>query len=715
MIAQLGSKVDIAATLRPIVYYLQRPLRLYRTYDRNNLRADAMAGVTVAVILLPQAIAFSIVADLPPKMGLYAAIVAAIFGGLWGSSNQTHTGPANAISLLVLSALPSMAVIGEERFIIAAGLMAVMVGVFQLVMGLARLGFLVNFVSHSVIVGFAQGAGVLIAIKQLGPLLGISVGGDGLLKDLFSLLLLLPQAQVETAVIGLSTIFLLIILQRINPKLPAALITMSLATFIVFIFHLDEAGVGTIGIIPQNLPPLANLPLFDLDLIATLSTGALAVGAIGLVETAAIARSLATQTGQRLDSNQEFVGQGLANIFAGLFSGYPVAGSFSRSAVNLKVGAKTSLAAVFSSLFVLLAMFALAPAAAYLPRTALAAVLIVTSYRMIDMEEIGRIWTGTRSDAIIMLITFLGTLFLAIEFAVLLGILVSFALYIVRTSIPRVQAVLPDAEFKHFTYQPERQPCPQLGVIEIQGDLYFGAVNHVEETIIEHLEQNPEQRILLIRMHTVNHCDFSGIHMLENVVRLCRDRGGDVYMVRVNYRVYHVMESTHFCDFLGDNRFLIEDEAISHLFHNILDPAVCIYECPIRVFKECQNLPKRIIIDNIPLIGEVNTDNIKTVSPQELWGQMWINDGNPPFIVDVREPREFSRGHLPDAILEPLPTILSEKVKFPPQREIVLVCRTGRRSRRAAHALKQMGVLNVAILEGGILAWEAAGLLEAFD
>ncbi len=717
MLSQLTSRVDLVSALKPAIYYLQRPSRLIRTYDKVNLRADLIAGLTVAVILLPQAIAFALIAELPPQMGLYAAIIGAIFGALWGSSDQIHTGPTNAISLLVLSGLPNLGTVGIQQFLFAAGLMAVMVGLFQLVMGLAKLGLLVNFVSHSVIVGFASGAGVLIAIKQIGPLLGIRFSSHNIVEAFLGIIEEIPHTHIATAALGLGTMATIVILRRINPRLPAALISMVLSSAIVFMLGLHEAGVAVIGELPQSLPPLAALPLFDLELISTLSVGALAVGAIGLVETAAISRSIATQTGQRLDSNQEFVGQGIANIFSGFFSGYPVAGSFSRSAVNFKAGAKTPFAAIFSSLFVLIAIFTLAPAAAFLPTASLAGVLIITAYGMIDREEIGRIWRGTKGDGVIMLITLAGTLFVEIEFAVLMGLLLSFALYIMRTSTPRVQAVLPDIDFKHFTYQPDRQPCPQLAIIEIQGDLYFGAVNHVEETILAYLEAHPEQRFLMIRMHNVNHCDFSGVHMLENIIRICHDRGGELFMVRVSYRVQKVFESTGFDEHLGDAKFLPEDEAISRLFYRVLDPAVCIYECPTRAFKECQNLPKRVALNNIPLLQDTHQVHIADITPLNLWQQLHNNhsDEKPPLVVDVREPREFRQGHLPEARLEPLPNILSEDVRFPNDREIVFICRSGRRSRRAAYALRQIGIFNVAVLKGGMLAWEAAGLLEAVD
>jgi SulP family sulfate permease len=216
-------------------------------------------------------------------------------------------------------------------------------------------------------------------------------------------------------------------------------------------------------------------------------------------------------------------------------------------------------------------------------------------------------------------------------------------------------------------------------------------------------------------MHNVNHCDFSGVHMLENLVRVCRDRGGEVFIVRANKRVSRLFKSTGFSHHLGDSCFLAEDEAISYLFYRVLDPAICIYECPVRAFKECQNLPKRININDIPLLHEIPKGSVIDIPPRQLWEQLHNGSEKKPLVVDVREPREFRQGHLPEARLEPLSHILAEGVRFPHDREIVFVCRSGRRSRRAAYALRQMGIFNVAILQGGMLAWEAAGLLEAVD
>ncbi len=707
----------VVAALRPIPNFFLRPLRVFQTYRRSYLQPDLVAGLTVAVILLPQAIAYALIAELPPEMGLYSAIIAAIVGALWGSSHHLHSGPTNAASLLVLSVLLPLARPGSSEYLAAAGLLAVIIGVFRLGMGLARLGMLVNFVSDSVIVGFTAGAGVLISINQLSPLLRLDFPSSPQLIDtiqnVFSHLF---ETHWLSLALGLGTILLIVFLRRFYPKLPGPLIGIMVAAAIVGLFGLDKYGVKAIGRLSGGLPPLAQLPFSDMELIAQLSTGALAISAIGLVEAMSIARAIAGQTGQRLDSNQEFVGQGLANIACGLLSGYTCSGSFTRSAVVYKANGQTPLASVFSGLFVLIAMFILAPLATYVPRTALAGVLILIAYGMIDRKEMVRLWRGARGDALIMVVTLLATLFLPLQFAVLAGIIMSLAYYIMKTSTPRVHTVLPDETFKHFAYQPNKPQCCQLGILKISGDLYFGAVHHVEEALRQHMARNPRQRFLLLRMHGVNHCDISGIHMLEAIVRACREQGGDLFLMKVQRPVYALMETTGFCAQLGVDHFLQEDYAIEYLFYKILDPAICIYECEVRAFKECQNLPKRLVPEvMIPLHTMIPANGVPEIPPQELWHKLMHSD-TPPLVIDVREPREFKQGHIPKAQLVPLPKLLSEKPDLPRDREIVLVCRSGRRSLRAAGMLQSgKNGLNLRILQGGMLAWEAAKLLEAVE
>jgi len=694
--------------------YFFHPAEIIKEYQLSDLRPDLVAGLTVAIVLLPQAIAYAMIAELPPKIGLYSAIIAAIIGALWGSSNHLHTGPTNALSLLALTILLPLADPGTPEYLTAAAIMAVMVGVFQLSLGLARLGVLVNFVSDSVVIGFTAGAGVLIAANQFRHILRLEFPSHhSLIATVEEIGSHIHETHWTSLILGTGTLILIALLRKFRPKWPAPLIGMVIAAGIVGLAGLDQQGVRVIGKLPRSLPPLTNFSL-EPKWIADLSTGALAVGAIGLVEAMAIARSISSQSGQRLDSNQEFVGQGIANIATGLFSGYTTSGSFTRSGVNFDAGGRTPMSSIFSGIFVLISMLVFGPLAAYVPRTALAAVLLVTAYSMIHKEKIVRIWRGTRGDAAIMVATFLATLLLPLQFAVLSGIMLSLAIHIVRTSVPRVIPVLPAKNFSHFTHQPEKTPCPQIAIFDIFGDLYFGAVNHVEDILREYLENNPNQKYLLLRMFSVDNCDISGIHTLEGIVDLMRDRGGDVYFMRVQDPVMERMRSTGFCKNLGDDHFLSLDEAIGFLYHHVLDPAICIYECDQRIFRECQNLPKRIKHPiEAPIQTEIPIGQVADITPEELWAD--LHSENPPQVIDVREPREFKRMHILQAQSAPLFKLLSDSSTVPYDTPVVFVCHGGRRSTRATYLLCNQGHKNVRVLRGGMLAWEAANLIEAME
>ena len=708
------------AGIGTITGYFLAPARLVRSYSKTNLRPDLMAGLTVGVVSLPQGIAFALLAGLPAVMGVYASIVAAIVGGLWGSSNQLSTGPTNSSSLLVFSILLPIAVPGSATYIAAAGMLAVMSGLLRLVMGVARLGVLVNFVSDSVIVGFTAGAGVLIIVGQTRLLLGLSFpSSPHLYETVGHLITHVPETHLLTILLGVGTLVATILIKRFKPSLPAPLIAMGLAALAVAVFGLQNYGVAVLESLSRSLPPRADLPLLDIGMIGDLSTGALAVAVIGLVEAMAIARSISAQTGQRLDSNQEFVGQGLANVATGFFSGYPCSGSFNRSALNLESGARTPLASVFAGLVVLVVVLVFAPLAVYIPLSAISALLILSAYSMINRKEIARIWQGTKGDRLIMIATLASTLLLPLQFAVLVGVMMSLAYYIWRTSLPQVHSVVPDEDFRHMVRQSTplagqaRPACPQLGILEIQGDLYFGAAPQVESALLENLKHNPEQRYLLLRMLSVTQIDISGIHMLESIVRTYRERGGDVFVVRTQQPVREFMQSTGFYDLLGGDHLLDEDTAISTLFYKVLDPVVCIYECPVRVFKECQNLPKRLLPHDLVPRTMSSSKPIPVVQPQTLWNL--LRSPQPPLIYDVRESREYHRGHVPQAQSLPLVSFLGQPLAISHEQSIVLTCRTGRRSLRAAQALAAQGFRDVKILEGGLAAWEAAGLLEAVD
>lgn len=696
--------------------FLTHPVAVLRQYSPASLRGDLVAGVTVGIVLLPQALAFSLLAGLPPVMGLYAAIVAAIVGALWGSSNHLHTGPTNTASILTLSVLLPIAAPGTPAFVTAAGLIAVMAGLFRLAMGFARLGLLVNFVSDSVAVGFTAGAGMLILSNQLEPMLRVDTrGASGLIGSLRAIAAQLGATHLPSLALGVATIATILVFQQVNKRLPALLIAVVAVSLGGWLLGLENQGVRVLGQLPANLPPLAALPIFDLDLVGKLANGALALALIGLVEATSIARAVSNHSRQRLNTNQEFIGQGLANIASGLFSGYPVSGSFNRSALSYQAGAASGLGNLFSGVFVLIGMFVLAPLTAHVPRAVLAGALALTAYTMIDVRSIRRIWRGSLADAIIMLATLVATLLLPLQFAVLLGVLMSLGAYLFRTSNPNVQTVLPDPSYNHWVHQPGKPNCPQLGVIQILGDMYFGAVNHIEEKVYEHLQAHPEQRFLMLRLQSVQRCDISGIRALESIMRMCRDRGGDLYLVNTRPSVLQVMGAAGFTEQLGADHVLQPDMAIDFLFHRVIDPAVCIYECPIRAFKECQNLPKRDTAGEaaLALSKPMSPVAVPAVAPRALWEQ--LHEPQQPTVIDVREPREFRQGHIPQARLMPLPELPTQIGDLPHETAIVLVCRSGRRSQRAAALLAGEGYNQITILQGGMLAWEAERLLEAVE
>ncbi len=702
--------------LRAVPTLLNQPARLLRSYPHSALRSDLLAGVTVGLVLLPQALAFSLLAGLPPAMGLYAAVVAAVVAALWGSSSHLNTGPTNTAAIITLSVLLPIAVPGSPAFIAAAGLIAVMAGVIRLLMGLARLGLLVNFVSDSVAVGFTAGAGVLIMSNQIEPLLGIDLPATaGVIETLVGASQQLGAVNLPSLLLGAATIGLIVVWPRVTKQVPAVLIGVTVTSVGAYLLGLEGRGVAVLGALPAGLPPLANLPLLNLELIGQLANGALALAIIGLVEAVAIARAVAGYSRQRIDSNQEFVGQGLANIAAGLFSGYPCSGSFNRSALSYQSGGLTAMGNLFSGVFVLAASFLLAPLIAHLPRPVLAGALAITAWSMIDLKTIRRLWRGAPGDAVIMSTTLLATLLLPLQFAILIGVLMSLGYYLLRTSSPRVMAVLPDDNFKHWEPHPERPQCPQLAVVEILGDIYFGAVNHVEESIYDILAATPGQRFLLLRMGSVQHIDISGIRMLENVRRLLRDRGGELYFTRARAPVRERMQATGFMDQLNQANILDEDSAIDTLFYHVIDPAVCIYECERRAFYECHTLPKRTLEGGAPPIPllPLGATPAPTLAARTLWDE--LKGEHPPLVVDVREPREFRQGHIPGALLLPLPQLLTTPAELPHDRPIVLACRSGRRSARAAALLKAQGYNDLRVLAGGLLSWEGANLLTAVE
>jgi len=687
--------------------YLSRPLEIFSNVQRAHFGPDFLAGLTVAFVMLPQAIAYALIAELPPQTGLYAAIIGSIVGALWGSSWHLHTGPTNAASLLVLATLAPLVAAGTPEYVAAAALMAIMVGITRLAMGLVHLGALVNFVADSVIVGFTAGAGILIGVNQLRHLMRLDVASDPMfLRTVSEIVSDLPTTHWLTLGLGLFTAAIILLLQKFRPRWPGMLISIIITSALVALFSLDQQGVYVLGELPRSLPTLA-VPAFDYQLIQQMSTGVLAISLIGLIEAMSIAQSTSSRSGQRLDNNQEFVGQGLANIASGLFSGYTGSGSFTRTAINYDSGAKSPLSMIFSGLTVLALTLILAPYAAYLPRTALAAIIILTAYRMVSRDAMRRIINASQGDTVVMFSTILATLFLPLQFAVLTGIMIAFMRFIGKTSTPAVTSDVPSAEFDHIVYDPSHEVCPQLALITISGSLYFGATNHVEHEIRKELENHPQQVSALLRMHRVNDIDVSGINMLETVQRLYQKRGGDLYLTGVHQDVFEMLEASDFVDTIGRDHFLSQDEAIGQLFRNKLDPVLCVHSCKVRIWRECQELPKSSRpLEHIPPFDRAFVD--QRISPAALYKE--IHSEHPPQLFDVRTTYEYLQDHVEGAQPLPVADLFNHPLPDWNGAKIVVMCTAGRRSARAAHYIQTQLERDVYVLDGGLRRWKQDGL-----
>ncbi len=484
-------------------------------FGRRTFKSDLIAGLTGAVIVLPQGVAFAIIAGLPPQYGLYSAIVPAIVAALFGSSRHLISGPTTAISLVLFSTISQFAEPGGANYIQMVLTLTFLSGVVQLALGAVRLGALVNFISHSVVVGFTAGAAILIGTSQIGGMLGVSVPkGHSFIRTWQALFTLIAEANPYVVAIAAAALISAVLLRLYTPKLPGMLVAMVLGSVLSLFLNGASHGVKLVGPLPSSLPPLSS-PDLSLRSMRLLFPGALAVAMLGLVEAVSIARSVATRSGQRIDNNQEFIGQGLSNIVGSFFSSYAASGSFTRTGVSYSAGAKTPMSAVFAALSLMAMLLFIAPLTAYLPIGAMAGILVLVAYNLIDIHHIKTIVRTSRQEAVVMVVTFLSTLFVELEFAIYIGVLLSLMLYLNRTSHPRFVTLVPDPEaqrhsFRNVEYHPTPE-CPQLKVLRVDGSLFFGAVNHMAEEIARIRRESPEQCHLLVVATGINFIERRGL------------------------------------------------------------------------------------------------------------------------------------------------------------------------------------------------------------
>jgi sulfate permease, SulP family len=516
-------------------------------------------------VVLPQGVAFATLAGLPPEYGLYTAMVPAIVAALWGSSWQMVSGPTNALSLVVFAALSPLATPGSAPYVTLALTLSLMMGAAQLAMGLARLGALVNFISHTVIVGFTAGAGLLIIASQLRHFFGIPIEPGA---TFFVTLTQLGRAFVDVdpaiTATGAVTLAVAILARRLVPRVPYMIIAMIAGSlFGYLLIRVSGAAIPVVGRLPSALP-LPSLPSFDPESWRKLAPAALALTVLGLTEAVSIARALALKSGQRIDGNQEFIGQGLSNMAGSFFSAYPSSGSFNRSGVNLEAGARTPLAAIAAAFVLAIVLFVVGPLVAWLPLAVMAALLFVVAWGLIDIAEMRRVFRANRGDAVVLAVTFVSTLTLQLEFAIFVGVLASLLVYLHRTTHPRIVRLAPDPVTHRFVpASAATPPTPQLDILRIDGSLFFGAVEHVRDELEAARRERPDVRNTLLVATAVNFVDVAGAELVAQVARDVRDAGGALYVSGLKQEVRDVLERAGVLDAIGRDRlFESEDEAL---------------------------------------------------------------------------------------------------------------------------------------------------------
>lgn len=562
----------------------------------RTFRDDLLAGLTGAVVALPQGVAFATIAGMPPEYGLYAGMVPAIIAALFGSSWHLVSGPTTAASLVLFSTLSIHATPGTAQYVELALTLTIMVGIIQLIMGLARLGSLVNFISHSVVVGFTAGAAILIAMSQFKHFFGIGIPrGSHPHQILYTVISQWTDINPYITAVGLTTMVAGLLVKRFLPKVPYMIVSMLVGSLTAF-FLSQQLGaevtrIDVVGVLPASLPPLS-MPDLSLANIRMLAPAALATTLFALTEAVSIARSLAVRAGQCLDGNQEFIGQGFSNIAGSFFSGYVATGSFNRSALNYQAGGKTPLAAVFAGGLLMVVVLLVAPYAAYLPNAAMAGILFLVAWGLIDFGHIKRILRTSPHESVILATTFFATLFLELEFAIFLGVLLSLILYLNRTSHPRVLTRVPDPRhpMRAFTTDPSLSECPQFKIVRIDGSLFFGAISHVQEQLRAFRQEYPAQKHLLLVASGINFIDMAGADFLATLAKEQRAAGGALYLYDIKKGVCDYFQKGGYLDAIGaENIFDSKDEAIAAIFQR-LARSVC-DRCTARIFLECMTLP----------------------------------------------------------------------------------------------------------------------------
>lgn len=561
-----------------------------KTYDSATLNNDLLAAIIVTIMLIPQSMAYALLAGLPPEIGLYASIAPLLAYAVFGTSRTLAVGPVAVISLMTAAAISQVASPGSAEYIAATLMLTMLSGVILTIMGVLRLGFLANLLSHPVITGFITASGILIAISQLKHILGINASGYALPELLTTIYAGLGALNWPTLLIGSLTILFLIFVRTslnsilinfgLNTRIAATLtkigpvMAVVISTLSVVIFGLDEQGVKVVGEIPTGLPSLT-MPSLDMEIWQTLLPAAILISLIGFVESVSVGQTLASKRRERIAPNQELIGLGASNIAAAVTSGYPVTGGFARSVVNFDAGAKTPMAGALTAIGIALTSLFLTPLFKFLPIATLAATIIVAVLVLVDYQALGRSWNYSKNDFAAMMVTIICTLGFGVEVGVMTGIFVSVLLHLWRTSRPHVAIVGMVPGTQHFRNINRHQVdcCQTVLSVRIDESLYFANARFLEDTIYKLISDNTEIQHLVLMCPAVNDLDGSALKSLETINLHLADAGVIFHLSEVKGPVMDRLQKTKFLEDLTGEIFLSHYQAMKKLDDGFDQPA----------------------------------------------------------------------------------------------------------------------------------------------
>lgn len=567
------------------------PLEWLRGYDNETFASDLMAGIIVTIMLIPQSLAYALLAGLPAEMGLYASILPLVAYAFLGTSRTLSVGPVAVISLMTATAVGKLAANGTPEYAAAAIALAALSGILLVVLGLLRFGFLANFLSHPVVSGFITASGLVIGLSQLGHILGIQAGGDNLLELAGELISGLGDTNLTTLVTGTGAILFLAwsrgglqpLLQRLGlPETLAAILSKAGPVLVIlatvaasYLLDFDERGVALVGEVPRGLPSLA-LPGADLDLWRELFVSALLISIIGFVESVSVGKTLAAKRRQRIDPNQELLALGGANCAAAVSGGFPVTGGFSRSVVNFDAGAKTPAASILAAAGIGTAALFLTPLLFYLPKATLAATIIVAVSTLIDFDIIRRAWRYSLSDFIGIATTIVATLALGVELGVLAGILASVLLHLYKTSKPHMAIVGAVAGTEHFRNIERHNVITHANLVSLRIDesLYFANASYLEDFVYGLISDDDAVEHIILLCTAINEIDMSALEALEAIDHRLKEAGMTLNLSEVKGPVMDALQKTDFLENLSGRVFLTHHQAVKALKAEEIEPYI---------------------------------------------------------------------------------------------------------------------------------------------